>query len=282
VNVLVIPSWWPHRCYPWEGSFLAEQAAAIAAVADATASTFELKSTADFINRLRDRFSMLDPASIRELFSKMSNRYLRQFPNLRELATEGLHRFLAEDFMERESDSVVAKVLRVLRDPPMEESGMDGDYLEAVRDILANDKVKSMASIPHHDASILQHSLTVSQAAFFVAERYGLDARSVARGALLHDFFLYDWRKARVKHHATGHAKTALKNARACFSLNEIEAQLAAARRTYNAAVTDFNNAVQMFPSSVVASMSGFATRSLLETSEEDRQRPDVKALFNG
>src|SRR5574344_160447 len=65
-------------------------------------------------------------------------------------------------------------------------------------------------------------------------------------------------------------------------SLNEIEAQLAAARRTYNAAVTDFNNAVQMFPSSVVASMSGFATRPLLETSEEDRQRPDVKALFNG
>ncbi len=32
MNVLVIPSWWPHRCYPWEGSFLAEQAAAIAAV----------------------------------------------------------------------------------------------------------------------------------------------------------------------------------------------------------------------------------------------------------
>jgi glycosyltransferase involved in cell wall biosynthesis len=31
MNVLVIPSWWAHRCYPWEGSFLAEQAAAIAA-----------------------------------------------------------------------------------------------------------------------------------------------------------------------------------------------------------------------------------------------------------
>ncbi len=32
MNVLVIPSWWPHRCFPWEGSFLAEQAEAIAAV----------------------------------------------------------------------------------------------------------------------------------------------------------------------------------------------------------------------------------------------------------
>lgn len=201
-------------------------AAALAAVVDATTSTFELKSTTEFIIRLRDRFSMLDPTSIRVLFPKMSNRYLRQFPNLRELATEGLHRFLAEDFMERESDSVVAKVLRVLRDPPLEESHMDGEYLEAVRDILANEKVKSMALIPHHDASILQHSLTVSQAAFVVAERYGLDARSVARGALLHDFFLYDWRKTKVKHHATGHAKTALRNARANFSLNEIEADI--------------------------------------------------------
>lgn len=31
MNLFIIPSWWPHRCYPWEGSFLAEQAQAIAA-----------------------------------------------------------------------------------------------------------------------------------------------------------------------------------------------------------------------------------------------------------
>ena len=31
MNVLVVPSWWPHRCFPWEGVFLAEQAEAIAA-----------------------------------------------------------------------------------------------------------------------------------------------------------------------------------------------------------------------------------------------------------
>ena len=31
MNLLVIPSWYPHRCYPWEGSFLLEQAEAIAA-----------------------------------------------------------------------------------------------------------------------------------------------------------------------------------------------------------------------------------------------------------
>jgi glycosyltransferase involved in cell wall biosynthesis len=30
MNVFVIPSWYPHRCYPWEGIFLQEQARAIA------------------------------------------------------------------------------------------------------------------------------------------------------------------------------------------------------------------------------------------------------------
>lgn len=201
-------------------------AAAVLALADAAASTLELKSTADFINRLRERFSLLDPSSIRELFSKMSNRYLRQFPHLRAIASEGLHRILAEDFVERASESVVAKALRVLRDPPMEEAAMDPSYLDAVRDILADERVKGMASIPHHDASVLRHSLTVSEVSFVIAERYGLDSRSTARGALLHDFFLYDWRKTKVKHHATGHAKTALRNARSRFSLNEVEADI--------------------------------------------------------
>jgi glycosyltransferase involved in cell wall biosynthesis len=30
MNLFLIPSWYPHRCYPWEGSFLIEQAEAIA------------------------------------------------------------------------------------------------------------------------------------------------------------------------------------------------------------------------------------------------------------
>jgi hypothetical protein len=30
MNLFIIPSWHPHRCFPWEGSFLVEQALAIA------------------------------------------------------------------------------------------------------------------------------------------------------------------------------------------------------------------------------------------------------------
>lgn len=40
-------------------------------------------------------------------------------------------------------------------------------------------------------------------------------------------------------------------------SYNEVEAQLAAARRFYNASVTELNNAVQIFPGNLIASGAG-------------------------
>ncbi len=64
-------------------------------------------------------------------------------------------------------------------------------------------------------------------------------------------------------------------------SLNEVEEQLSAARRTYNAAVLSFNNGVQLFPSNVIASIRGLRTRSYLETPEPERNNVDVRELFN-
>tara|TARA_B100000959_G_C14777375_1_gene540065 strand:- start:200 stop:757 length:558 start_codon:yes stop_codon:yes gene_type:complete len=64
-------------------------------------------------------------------------------------------------------------------------------------------------------------------------------------------------------------------------SLNEIEEQLSAARRTYNAAVTAYNNAVDMFPSSIIAGMMNFGRKDILETKVEKRETPQVNELFN-
>ncbi len=64
-------------------------------------------------------------------------------------------------------------------------------------------------------------------------------------------------------------------------ALNEVEEQLSAARRFFNAAVTDLNNAVQMFPTNIVASMFNFKTRKLFEITEQERQNVDVKTLFS-
>lgn len=63
-------------------------------------------------------------------------------------------------------------------------------------------------------------------------------------------------------------------------SLNEVEEQLAAARRTYNAAVTDYNNAVQTFPSSVVAGSTGFSVAQMFAADAQKRSDVDMKGLF--
>ena len=59
-------------------------------------------------------------------------------------------------------------------------------------------------------------------------------------------------------------------------SLNEVEEQLAAARRTFNAAVTVYNNAVQMFPTNVVAAIIGYRTRTWFEAAPEEREAVKV------
>ena len=64
-------------------------------------------------------------------------------------------------------------------------------------------------------------------------------------------------------------------------ALNETEEQLAAARRTFNASVTDYNNAVQSFPTNVLAGMMGFTCKTVLAVPEAERATPDVKNLFN-
>jgi LemA protein len=63
-------------------------------------------------------------------------------------------------------------------------------------------------------------------------------------------------------------------------SLNECEAQLAAARRTYNAAVMDYNNALEMFPSNIVASMMNYQRKDMIEASRQEQQNPNVGDLF--
>ncbi len=63
-------------------------------------------------------------------------------------------------------------------------------------------------------------------------------------------------------------------------SLNEVEEQLAAARRSYNGAVTEYNNAVQQFPGSLVAGATNFGTRTMFVADEQKRGDVDMRGLF--
>ena len=64
-------------------------------------------------------------------------------------------------------------------------------------------------------------------------------------------------------------------------ALNEVESQIAAARRAYNAAVTDYNNAIEMFPGNLLAGMMLLKTRTVFTVSETERENVSVKDLFN-
>lgn len=64
-------------------------------------------------------------------------------------------------------------------------------------------------------------------------------------------------------------------------SLNEIEEQISAARRSYNAAVEQLNNKVESFPSNLIARMFGFTVADFFAAVESDRANPDVGAILS-
>lgn len=59
-------------------------------------------------------------------------------------------------------------------------------------------------------------------------------------------------------------------------TLVELEEQISAARRAFNAAVNDYNNAVEMFPTNIFASMMGYQKKNFFEISGEQREVPAV------
>lgn len=63
-------------------------------------------------------------------------------------------------------------------------------------------------------------------------------------------------------------------------ALNEIEEQLSASRRAFNAAVTAYNNALEMFPSNIIASSLNYSRKEWFEAVEEKKQDVRVGKMF--
>ncbi|KQR71947.1 LemA family protein [Pedobacter sp. Leaf176] len=82
-----------------------------------------------------------------------------------------------------------------------------------------------------------------------------------------------------VEHYPDLKANTNFINLQSTWT--ESEEQIAAARRTYNSAVTDYNNEIMMFPGSLFASMLNFQPITVLATAEEERKNISAKELFN-
>lgn len=101
----------------------------------------------------------------------------------------------------------------------------DKEYKKIVKDIFRNKEFKKICNIEHHGISRMEHSIKISYYSYKIAKKLGIDYVSVARGGLLHDFFLDgDERNNKRKFLDTfTHPKKALETAQNNFELNEIE-----------------------------------------------------------
>lgn len=101
-------------------------------------------------------------------------------------------------------------------------------FIQYAKPTMDSEKVKSMEQyFQHGETSCLSHSIAVALISLKIVHHLGLkcDKQSLIRGALLHDYFLYDWHKSDkpFRFHGLTHPKTALKNASTDFDLTHIE-----------------------------------------------------------
>lgn len=95
-------------------------------------------------------------------------------------------------------------------------------------DIITSSNMKAEQKfLQHGTISCYEHSIFVAYMSTWITLRFNVkvDMRSMIRGALLHDYFLYDWHVTDKSHrmHGFTHAQTALRNAERDFTLNIIE-----------------------------------------------------------
>lgn len=102
----------------------------------------------------------------------------------------------------------------------------DYEFIHIVNDILENEEFSKTKDIKHHGLSRYDHSLRVSYYSYKVAKSLHLDYRKAARGGLLHDFFLEDYKDKKIKgkvKNLVNHPKKAVENSKKYFNISEIE-----------------------------------------------------------
>lgn len=86
--------------------------------------------------------------------------------------------------------------------------------------------VKNKDFIQHGTTSVYLHCVSVAYRGIIIAARYNIDVdmHSLIRGALLHDYFLYDWHGKKLRElHGFHHPRIAWENATRDFQLNQRE-----------------------------------------------------------
>ena len=104
----------------------------------------------------------------------------------------------------------------------------DKEYLFIIDKIMNNNEFRKIENIKHHNTTRLDHSMKVSYYSYKIAKSLRLDYKEVARGGLLHDFYIDEISecskiKDKVILFSTKHPKDAVNNATTYFDLSEKE-----------------------------------------------------------
>mgnify|MGYP005766812809 CR=1 FL=1 len=103
------------------------------------------------------------------------------------------------------------------------------EFFDIINDIISNKTVQEMKKYRQHcNTSCFKHCMQVAYFTFIACKALKLDYVSATRAAMIHDLFLYDWRKKYRDIelpglHAFVHPEIALKNANKIFDLNDKE-----------------------------------------------------------
>lgn len=101
---------------------------------------------------------------------------------------------------------------------------------DTIESFKANSRFLEMDKVMQHGSTtVLDHSIKVAYLSCMLAVKFNIevDFESLIKGALLHDYFLYD-RKDNLHEgfHGFTHPRVALKNAREDFEINKVEADI--------------------------------------------------------
>ena len=101
------------------------------------------------------------------------------------------------------------------------------------KDIILSPEAQVLKTFTQHgETTVFEHCLSVAKFSLLMAHflertlKIDIDKDSLVRGALLHDYFLYDWHDKAVKGrrvHGFTHPGTAKRNAERDFGLNDLE-----------------------------------------------------------